>query len=177
VHPLFERALAQPVEADVLVGLCDWRLFLRHCEGRTSRQLFEDLSAWYGLTEEVVESGGGLVIKFMGDAALVIFPDDLADDGIVALLELKQRTDNWFEDNGISSSLHVSVHAGQVTMGRMGKAGALDVIGQTVNRAASLRRDEFALTKEAFDCLTAKHRRLFRPAETPGLYRPATMNV
>src|SRR5437762_146104 len=117
MHPVFERALKAPLSTNMLVGLCDWRLFLQYCKTRDTTQMFADLNDFYVLTEDLIEAAGGRVVKFMGDAALVMFPEELADVGVMAVLELKQHTDGWFKRRRIDSSLHVNAHFGEVTLG------------------------------------------------------------
>ena len=51
------------------------------------------------------------------------------------------------------------------------------IIGQTVNVTATMGRSDFALSQQAFRCLTPEHRRLFRRFTPPILYLPAKMEV
>ncbi|HLY67957.1 MAG TPA: hypothetical protein VKU60_20630 [Chloroflexota bacterium] len=177
MHPTFEYTLAAPSEAKLLVGLCDWRLFLPFAKARTSRQVFDTLNEFYALTERAIEPAGGLVVKFMGDAALVVFPEELADAGIMALLDFKHETDRWFKTQRINSSLHVNAHFTEITIGRMGRDGRLDVAGEGVNVTATMGRADFALSQQAFRCLTPEHRRLFQRFTPPILYLPAKMEA
>jgi class 3 adenylate cyclase len=174
MHPTFSRALSSPIQADVLVALCDCARFMQGARGRTSAQLFADLNDFYLLTEDAIQAAGGLVVKFMGDAALIVFPADLADPGIMALLELKASVDSWLQDRPIGNSLHVNVHFGEITLGRMGRAGRLDIIGETVNIAASLGSRSFGLSQQAFRRLTPEHRQLFQRFTPPVLYLPTS---
>jgi class 3 adenylate cyclase len=174
MHPTFSRALSSPVQANVLVALCDCSRFMRRARGRPSAELFADLEDFYLRIDDAVGAAGGLVAKFMGDAALVVFPEELADRGIMALLDLKADVDRWLQDRPIGDSLHVNVHFGEVTIGRMGRAGNLDVIGETVNIAATLGSRGFGLSQQAFRCLSPEHRRSFRRLTPPVLYLPTT---
>ncbi len=172
LHTTFVQALSAPLQASVLVAVCDCTRFMQSAQGRSSAELFADLNELYVLIDDAVQAAGGLVVKFMGDAALVVFPEDLADRGIMALLDLKSRVDRWLEDRPLGQSLQVNVHFGEVTLGRMGRAGHLDVIGETVNIAARLGAHGFGLSQQAFRCLTAEHRRRFRKYTPPILYYP-----
>ena len=172
MHPTFSRALDSPLQVNVLVAMCDCSRFMQSTKGRSSTDLFADLNDFYLLTEDAVQAAGGLVVKFMGDAALVLFPEELADQGIMALLDLKASIDRWLQDRPIANSLHVNVHFGEVTLGRMGRAGNLDVIGETVHIAATLGSRSFALSQQAFRQLTPEHRQLFHKFTPPVLYLP-----
>src|SRR5581483_1198529 len=112
MHRLFQRALEAPLQSDMLVALCDWRLFFQYTKSRTSGEVFHTLNDFYLLTDDLIPAAGGVVLKFMGDAALVVFPPDLADSGVMALLDLKARTDAWLQSRKINSCLHVNAHFG-----------------------------------------------------------------
>jgi class 3 adenylate cyclase len=173
MHATFERALASPIQADMLVAFCDCARFAQAAKGRTSAELFAGLNDFYLLIDDAIGAAGGLVVKFMGDAALVAFPRELADQGIVALLDLKTRVDNWLRDRSLGESLLVNVHVGDVTLGRMGRAGNLDLIGETVNIAASLGSRGFGLSQQAFRCLSPEHRKRFHKLTSQVLYVPS----
>jgi adenylate cyclase len=170
MHATFERALASPIQADILVAFCDCARFAQAVKGRTSAELFADLNELYLLVDDAIDAAGGLVVKFMGDAALIAFPKELADQGIMALLDLKSRVDHWLQGRSLGESLRVNVHVGEVTLGRMGRAGNLDVIGETVNIAASLGSNGFGLSQPAFCCLSPEHRKRFHKLTSPVLY-------
>ena len=174
MHPTLARALEAPLQANVLVAMCDCSRFMQSTKGRSSAELFADLNDFYVLTEDVIGAAGGHVVKFMGDAALVVFAEDLADQGIMALLDLKAKVERWLQDRPIGQSLHVNVHFGEVTLGRMGRSGALDVIGETVAIAATLGSRSFGLSQQAFRCLTPEHRKLFHKFTPPVMYLPSS---
>jgi class 3 adenylate cyclase len=172
MHPTFERALTAPLQANVLVGFADCSRYMQSTKGRSSAEIFADLNDLYALTEDAIGAAGGLVVKFMGDAAMVVFPEELADRGIMALLDLKASVDRWLQDRPIAQSLHVNVHFGEATLGRMGRAGNLDVIGETVHIAATLGSRSFGISQQAFRCLTPEHRQRFHKFTPPVLYIP-----
>jgi class 3 adenylate cyclase len=174
MHPTFARALESPIQANVLVAMCDCSRFMQAIKGRTSAQIFADLNDFYLMVDDAMQAAGGLVVKFMGDAALVVFPEDLADQGIMALLDLKASVDRFLEDRPLGQNLHVNAHFGEVTLGRMGRAGHLDLIGETVNIAATLGSRSFGLSQQAFRCLTPEHRKLFHKFTPPVMYLPSS---
>jgi adenylate cyclase len=172
MHPTFSRALESPIQANALVAMCDCSRFMQATKGRSSAELFADLNDFYLLTDDAIQAAGGLVVKFMGDAALVVFPEELADQGIMALLDLKASVDRWLQNRPIGNSLHVNVHFGEVTLGKMGRAGKLDVIGETVAIAATLGSRSFGLSQQAFRQLTPEHRQRFQKFTPPVMYLP-----
>lgn len=172
MHPAFARALDSPFQVNALVAMCDCTRFMQSSKGRSSAELFADLNDFYLLTEDAVGAAGGLVVKFMGDAALVVFPEELADQGIMALLDLKATVDRWIQHRALGNSLHVNAHFGEVTLGKMGRAGTLDVIGETVAIAATLGSRSFGLSQQAFRQLTPEHRQRFQKFTPPAMYLP-----
>jgi class 3 adenylate cyclase len=172
MHPTFSRALDSPIQVNALVAMCDCSRFMQASKGRSSADLFADLNELYLLTDDAIGAAGGLVVKFMGDAALVVFPEELADQGIMALLDFKASVDRWIQHRPLGNSLHVNAHFGEVTLGRMGRAGSLDAIGETVAIAATLGSRGFGLSQQAFRQLTPEHRQLFQKFTPPVLYQP-----
>ncbi|MBV8083185.1 MAG: hypothetical protein JO247_00070 [Chloroflexi bacterium] len=95
MHALFERALGEgPIQAELLVALCDWRLFFDYARRRPSGEVFARLDEFYLMAEDAVDSARGLVLKFMGDAALAIFPAEYADPAIMACWRSRNRPTN-----------------------------------------------------------------------------------
>ena len=172
MHPTFLRALDSPIQANVLVAFCDCERYRQASKGRSSAGIFAHLNDFYLLVDDAIQAAGGLVVSFRGDGALVIFPEELADQGVMALLELKATVDRWIQDRPLGQSLHVDVHFGEVTLGRMGRAGILDVQGETVNVAATLGSRGFGLSQQAFRQLTPEHRQRFQRFTPPVLYLP-----
>src|SRR4051812_40304929 len=124
MHPTLLRALESPIQANALVALCDCSRYAQSTKGRSSAEIFADLNDLYALIDDSVDTAGGHVVKFIGDGALIVFPEDLADQGIIALLDLKTKTDRWMQDRRLGDSLFINAHVGEVTLGRMGRAGS-----------------------------------------------------
>ncbi len=76
------------LEMEVLVAFTDLTQFARYVRGRTNREIFETMSHYYELVGDIVSEGGGTVVKFMGDAILLVFPKDGVDAGVRALVRL-----------------------------------------------------------------------------------------
>ena len=77
----------------------------------------------------------GHVVKFMGDAALLIFPDDSVDSGVLALVSLKRETDCWLRSRGYPARLAVKAQYGKVFAGPFGPPEHrwFDIIRRAVN--------------------------------------------
>jgi class 3 adenylate cyclase len=151
---------------------------LTHFGAESSRldelPLSEIMDGFYERVSARIEAAGGTVVKFLGDAALVVFPEDRVDEGIAALLELKGEIDAYFEDVGWQSRLVVKAHFGTVAAGPFGSARdkRFDLVGRNVNIAATLDTRSFALSVEAFRQLAPETRRRFKKHTPPITYIP-----
>jgi class 3 adenylate cyclase len=56
------------------------------------------LAAYYELVGDLVEEAGGKVVKFMGDAGLLIYPVAAAERAVVGLRRLQAVGDAWLAD-------------------------------------------------------------------------------
>jgi adenylate cyclase len=172
MHSSFAPALDHPIETRVLIAFTDCIRWAQNAHGRPSADLFAELDDFYALTDRAVESANGLVVKYLGDAVLIAFPEEQADRGIMALLQLKREVDAWFKRRNMDSGLHVNLHFGEVTMGRLGSIQSLDIIGEAVNVCATLPHQGVTLSPQAFRCLTPENRRLFHRHTPPITYHP-----
>lgn len=159
-----------PTRSDWLVSFCDLTRFARWCEGRDDLDIVHFLNQFYQLADTTVEAGGGMIIKAIGDALLIIFPREMADQGIQTLLELKKKSDCFCEENHFNGRLIVKAHFGEAILSRLGPGPnpRFDIIGRTVNTAAMLPSHGIAITPEAFRQLTPETRTRFKK-HTPAL--------
>ena len=98
------------------------------------------LNRFFGRVVDAVESNGGLVNKFEGDAALCVFgaPVELDDPSTAALRAARQIRDCVYEDDEVKIGIGVAI--GNVIAGQIGAASRLEytVVGDAVNEAARL---------------------------------------
>jgi class 3 adenylate cyclase len=130
------------------------------------------IDGYYRLIGERVVAAGGRVVKFMGDAALIVFGEADADRGVTALLALKDEADAYLAAARWDCRAHVKVHCGDVIAGPFGPPGDLrfDVIGKAVNTTAMLDATGVALSVEAFRKLSPEMRRRFKKLTWPVTY-------
>ncbi len=134
--------------------------------------LAEAIDAYYECVARAVEDTGGTLVKFIGDAALIVFPEPLVDRGVEAILALKPAVDALMAERGYECRLGCKVHFGEAIAGRFGAAGAkrYDVIGKAVNTAARLDSGGVTLSVEAFRKLGPELRRRFKKHTPPVSY-------
>jgi adenylate cyclase len=157
-------------EAELLVAFSDLHGFKGFARSITDRDLFDRMAAYYEWVGDQVATTRGRVVKFMGDAALIVFPGEDLDSGITALLALKREGDRWLESRGISCVHRIKAHLGPVVCGAMGTRVEkhFDVIGETVSTAAMLESGGLSVTARVIEGLKPEIRALFE-ARTPSV--------
>lgn len=159
-----------------LVACSDLTGFAKLTSKLSEEELFQFLSDYYEFVGDTIASSSGKVIKFMGDAALMLFPEQQSDAGIRVLLKLQQSGDEFLSSRGASCRHHIRAHFGPVQVGELGTRDdkRIDVIGSTVNTLFLLKTSEFAMTPEAFRKLQPETRTLFKKHTPPITYIPTS---
>ena len=159
-------------EVPLLIAFVDLTRFFAQSQRLGDAELADTLDAFYECVSARVEKSGGRVVKFLGDAALVVFPEDAADRGVEALLQLKDAVDELMSSRRWDCRLTVKAHFGTTVAGPFGAAGAkrFDVIGKAVNTTATLEGAGVTLSVSAFRRLGPQMRRRFRKHTPPITY-------
>lgn len=141
-------------EAEVAVLFTDLRGFTALSEGLHPSQVVELLNEHFTGIVEAVHRRGGVVDKFIGDAAMAVFglqgPEGCCDAAVEAALEMRDTLtalNARLAGRGLPSVEHgAGIHFGPVVAGNIGSPDRLEytVIGDTVNTASRLE----SLTKE-----------------------------
>lgn len=168
------RSLQEAAERNMLVAFFDMTRYAHETRGYDTRALFALMSDYYEWVGERIEGSGGVVVKFIGDAALVVFCAERVDAGALALLALKEQGDAWLSARGLQCEHIVKAHFGPVTCGPIGtrEDKRFDVFGETVNVAATLRSHGIAYTPQLFRKLAPSTRKHFKKHTPPVVYIP-----
>ena len=128
----------------------DLRNFTGIADRWRAQDVLDLLNAYFERIVGAVESQDGEILKFMGDAALAIFPFREGDsdaaccralDAAVAGLTAMDRLNADRVADGLEPvALGIALHLGEVTFGNIGAPGRLDftVIGRAVNEVSRL---------------------------------------
>lgn len=134
-----------------VIWFCDIRGFTALSERLPRGAVIDLLNDFFGCVAKPIQSRGGEILKFIGDAMLAIFPieedfwigrtcraTEAAVEAVEGFRELQERRATAGEavfDFGIG------LHVGEVTYGNIGAPGRLDftVIGPDVNLTARLQ--------------------------------------
>ncbi|HEX2137264.1 MAG TPA: adenylate/guanylate cyclase domain-containing protein [Microvirga sp.] len=145
-----ERGQVELIEA--ALWFADLRGFTRLSEEASLEEVLATLNAAFEIMVEEIESSGGEVLKFIGDAVLAIFPTGGARDeatacrdALEAAAALCRRVDAANGERATAGlnplTFAMALHVGTVAYGNMGAPHRLDftVIGPAVNRASRLQ--------------------------------------
>ena len=166
--------LSTPKKLELLISFFDVSGFAMWAKGRTDEELFKYVGKLAGLTSKRVLEAGGHVVKYIGDAALIIFPAEKAEKGIFCLLDLQQEMESVLENENMPGKAAFSCHVGTAAVGLLDPVNQPDIIGEAVNTASILARKRgrgaFVLSPQAFRRLSPQGRKRFRKFSEPYVY-------
>jgi adenylate cyclase len=142
----FQRGTGSTVSA--AIWFCDMRQFTALGDNALPRDLVQVLDAYFEAIAEPIEREGGEILKFIGDAALAIFPLDPNAPNLAARRALTAGRGALAAVAALKPQVRIGIglHVGEVIYGNIGGKRRLDftVIGRAVNEVCRVE----ALTKE-----------------------------
>ena len=167
---------SNPVSTEMLVSFFDMTGFAKAIaeSNFAEAELYSILSSYYEFIGNIIEPAGGMVIKFMGDAALVVFPSEKTEEGVMALIKVKTDGDRWLKERKLPCKNIVKAHYGKVAAGLLGTSNHKrpDILGQTVNITAMMESTGLAISPQVFRKLTTEGRKFFKKHTPPITYIP-----
>jgi adenylate cyclase len=156
----------------LLIVFLDLTLFAAQSHRTGDAELAETINEYYEILTTAADAAGGTIVKFIGDAALAVFPEHAIDAGVQMALDLTTSVDAFMANHGWECRLRAKVHFGSPIAGQFGPEGSarFDVIGRAVNTAAMLPSTGLALSAEAFEKLSPKLRARFKQQGPPITY-------
>jgi adenylate cyclase len=140
-----EMARGASARIEATIAFVDVRGFTRLSSELAVDRVVELLNASFEVVDRHAQIAGGEILKFMGDAALIVFPHDAADvapcfDILEAMAAMADEVHERTESLGRPIRVGVGLHAGQVMYGNVGANGRHDftVLGPAVNLASRL---------------------------------------
>lgn len=138
-------------EREVTVLFSDLRSFTTMCETQSPHAVLDILNSYFTRMSAIVETHGGIVDKYVGDALMALFGAPLinADDPDRAMqtaLEMCEALDElnrqWHAEGRATIGVGIGIHTSVVIAGNMGSQTRLNytVIGDGVNLASRLER-------------------------------------
>jgi adenylate cyclase len=144
--------LRQGRQQDMVVMFVDIRGFTQWSEGRAPEEVGAYISEFRRRVQAAVRHNGGMIDKFIGDAAMILFEgEEAATHALNCVDEILRQMQGWSEERrGVGRNpvrIGIGLHLGEVFSGVVGDVDRLEysVFGDTVNTAARLEE----LTKSA----------------------------
>lgn len=166
------QELESGTKLNVVIAFCDLSLFYTFSQNLDDVQVFWFLSDYYVLVGRIIESGGGMVVKFVADSGLFIFPGNQPGDqrknpidkAVRCLIQLKIEGDQWLQSRKAQCRNIIKAHYGPVICGKVGteRDKRFDVFGKTVNEAAQLKSCAMTLSSELLQMLSEETRNLLK---------------
>lgn len=124
----------------LVIAFTDFSFFKKVAARVSDAEIADTMDDYYRLATGVVEKSKGRVVKFIGDAALIVFPGDKAADALRAIITLRTESDRFMVDRDWECRFSAKVHVGEVIAGDYGPKGSkrFDIMGREVNATAML---------------------------------------
>ncbi len=139
-------------QQEMLVMFVDIRGFTNWSEGRAPEEVGAYISEFRRRVQLAVSANDGMIDKFIGDAAMILFEgENAARRGLGCVEDLLVELKDWGDERQAAGRnpvrVGIGLHLGEVFSGVVGDAQRLEysVFGDTVNTAARLEE----LTKAA----------------------------
>ncbi|MEW2911835.1 adenylate/guanylate cyclase domain-containing protein [Leisingera sp. JC11] len=141
------EALREGRQLQMAILFIDIRGFTSWCEGREPQEVSRLITEFRARVEDVSAGTGGLIDKYIGDAAMILFDGERAAvraldcaEGLLAQMKGWRRERETAGETGLG--VGIGVHWGEVYSGVTGTPKRLEysVFGDTVNTAARLEQ-------------------------------------
>ncbi len=150
--------------AELLIVFTDFAGYNSEVNRNSDLDVAAVMEDWYALAGTAMHACGGRVVKFIGDAALAVFPPSRVDEAMRGLVRLREDSDRFMTERGWHCRLRVRAHLGRVAAGHFGQGTErrYDVLGRAVNTAAKLfsEKGSIVLSPEALARVSPETRQL-----------------
>ena len=144
--------------------------------GNDVTELFDLLNGMAKITHEEITGSSGHVVKFIGDSAIIIYPEPRVDEGVNTLLSLQRKLEEYFQTAGFPIKIGFNLHFGEVAIGPYGAEPytSIEVFGDPVNTAATLSKGQhrggYVISPQVFRKLNPETRKKFHKHTPPIVY-------
>jgi len=129
-----ERKVATIMETDI-------RGFTSMSEKMEPEEVVSLLNTYLDKQTEVIQSYGGDIDKFIGDAVLAVFTgEEMADNAVQCAIKIQKEINTLNQSLGKNTMIGIGIDTGPLVMGAMGSKDRMDftVIGDHVNTSSRL---------------------------------------
>ncbi|MEM6500229.1 MAG: response regulator [Cyanobacteria bacterium P01_C01_bin.89] len=135
--------LGDHVSREMAVMFSDIRSFTPRAELMTPDESFRFINEYLGRVSPEIRRNNGVIIKYMGDGVMAIFPksaDDAVRAAIAELYKVDEYNTHLTEEKETPISIGLGLHFGHMMVGIVGEAGRMqgDALSDTVNLTARI---------------------------------------
>ena len=137
----------------ITILFADIRGYTSMAEQMTPLETFYLLNDYLARMGQVINDAGGFIDKYIGDAIMALFDDEMTGGALYAALAMQEALNVLNEERSKKGqptlNVGIGIHRGEVVMGTVGFTSRIEstVIGDAVNVAARVER----LTRK-YDC-------------------------
>ncbi len=140
---IWEVEAGDHVSRDMTVLFSDIRSFTTLSESMTPAENFNFINSFLGQVSPIVRGHGGIIVKYLGDGMMALFPkqpDDAVRAGIAKLAQVRDYNRARRERHHLPIALGLGVHSGYMMVGVVGDKQRLqgDAFSDNVNLASRL---------------------------------------
>ena len=126
---------------EVTIMETDIRGFTSISENMEPEEVVSLLNTYLDKQTEVIQSYGGDIDKFIGDAVLAVFTgEEMADNAVQCAIKIQKEINTLNQSLGKNTMIGIGIDTGPLVMGAMGSKDRMDftVIGDHVNTSSRL---------------------------------------
>ena len=162
--------LSSPSKLNLLITFADLTKFGVISKEKKDIEIFEMLNKTFEQIGKYVTDSKGKIIKYIGDAALIVHSIEYLDNAILTLYDMKKNIDNKLKNDGLPNRLSIRSHIGEAFVGFIGAHNDkhVDIIGEEVNNAAMISsnipkdfNENFIISEKTFNALSDNTKKLF----------------
>jgi class 3 adenylate cyclase/CheY-like chemotaxis protein len=135
--------LGDHVSKNMAVMFSDIRSFTTISEGMTPQENFNFVNAYLKRVSPEIRSNYGLIVKFLGDGMMAIFPegaDDAVAAGVAKHKQVQKYNKTRIERGYLPLQIGIGIHVGHAMLGMVGEENRMqgDAFSDNVNLTARL---------------------------------------
>lgn len=121
----------------------DIRSFTSMSEKMAAGEIFRFVNAYLGRVSPVIRAHNGIIVKFLGDGLMAVFPNDTEDmlaAGIEKLRKVEEYNQHRKTEGRMPIRIGIGAHTGHIMIGMIGESARMegDVLSDHVNLTARL---------------------------------------
>ncbi|MCS6791696.1 MAG: CHASE2 domain-containing protein [Oscillatoriaceae bacterium SKW80] len=140
---IIDVKLGEHVSKEMGIFFSDIRSFTTLSESMTTCEIFDFVNAYLRRVSPEIEKHNGLIVKYLGDGLMAVFPKG-ADDAVAAALanlnQIQEYNKHRQKENYQPIQIGIGIHIGNIMVGIIGVNSRMqiDALSDTINLTARL---------------------------------------